>query len=212
MSKSTVPATHSSVPVGFAGGKKRPRLDEERFETLRAHILDPQQFPLSTREEEQQLRRVQQAAMLMQDYPNEAHVITLLLHSHRITRTQARRDIALAKELFKTDFNFDWDFWRAWQIKDQLELIREAKQRGDLKEWNNAKKLLNELIGAKPEATEDPRRMEKNEFKLEITRPDGTNVAISLETLRQVGLDLTTLFDTLNEPISDAQAEEIMNS
>jgi hypothetical protein len=187
-------------------------LDEERFETIRNHLLDPQQFPLQTREEEKQLRRVQQAAMLMQEYPNEVHVIRLMMQSHNVSRTQIRRDIALAKEIFKTDFDFDWDYWRAWQIKDQLELIREARMRGDLREWNNAKKLLKEIIGEKPEAVEDPRRMEKNEFKVMITRPDGTMVAIAMDSLRKVGLDLSCLMETLDEPISDAQAEEIMNS
>ena len=201
----------NSVPVGSAD-RKKPRLDEERFETLRAHILDPQQFPLQTREEEQQLRRVQQAAMLMQDYPNEAHVITLMLHSHRVSRTQIRRDIALAKELFKTDFEFDWDFWRAWQIKDQLELIREAKMKGDLREWNNAKKLLAELIGSKPEAGEDPRRMERNVFNIQIINADGHAVQIPLDKLRFSGEDVATLLETMNAPITDAQAQEIMNS
>lgn len=211
MSDSTLPNTARSA-AARVHASKRPRLDEERFETLRAHILDPQQFPLQTREEEQQLRRVQQAAMLMQDYPNEAHVITLMLQSHRVSRTQIRRDIALAKELFKTDFEFDWDFWRAWQIKDQLELIREAKLRGDLREWNNAKKLLNELIGSKPEGGEDPRRMERNKFEIIVSGPNGQTMGISLDKLRLSGEDVATLIETMNTPITDAQAEEIMNS
>lgn len=187
-------------------------LDEERFETIRNHLLDPQQFPLQTREEEQQLRRVQQAAMLMQDYPNEAHVITLMLQSHRVSRTQIRRDIALAKELFRTDFNFDWDFWRAWQIKGQLELIREAKLKGDLREWNNAKKLLAELIGSKPEAGEDPRRMERNVFYIQIINADGRTMRIPLNELRLSGEDVIQLLDNTDAPITDAQAMEIMNS
>lgn len=187
-------------------------LDEERFETIRNHLLDPQQFPLQTREEEKQLRRVQQAAMLMQEYPNEVHVIRLMMQSHNVSRTQIRRDIALAKEIFKTDFDFDWDYWRAWQIKDQLELIREAKMRGDLREWNNAKKLLKEIIGEKPEAIEDPRRMEKNVFYVQIINADGRSVQVPLDKLRYSGEDVATIIDTLNEPISDAQAEEIMNS
>lgn len=190
----------------------RKGLDEERFETIRNHLLDPQQFPLQTRDEERQLRRVQQAAMLMEDYPNETHVITLLMQSHRVSRTQVRRDIALAKEIFKTDFDFDWEYWKAWQIKDQLELIREAKMRGDLREWNNAKKLLKEIIGEKPEAVEDPRRMEKNVFYIQIINADGQSVRIPLDRLRLSGQDMSTLLESLNEPISDAQAEEIMNS
>ena len=196
-----------SVPA-----KKVLRIDEERFETIRNHLLDPQQFPLQTREEEQQLRRVQQAAMLMQDYPNEAHVITLMLQSHRVSRTQIRRDIALAKELFKTDFEFDWDFWRAWQIKDQLELIREAKLKGDLREWNNAKKLLNELIGSKPDGGEDPRRMERNVFNVQIINADGRSVRIPLDKLRFSGEDMATLLESINPTISEAEAEEVMNS
>ena len=196
-----------SVPA-----KKVLRIDEERFETIRNHLLDPQQFPLQTREEEQQLRRVQQAAMLMQDYPNEAHVITLMLQSHRVSRTQIRRDIALAKELFKTDFEFDWDFWRAWQIKDQLELIREAKLKGDLREWNNAKKLLNELIGSKPEGGEDPRRMERNVFNVQIINADGRSIRIPLDKLRFSGEDMATLLESMNPAISEAEAEEVMNS
>lgn len=187
-------------------------IDEERFETIRNHLLDPQMYPLQTKEEEQQLRRVQQAALLMQDYPNEAHVVTLMLQCHRVSRTQIRRDIALAKELFKTDFEFDWDFWRAWQIKDQLELIREAKLKGDLREWNNAKKLLRELIGEKPEAGEDPRRMERNVFYIQVINADGRTVQLPLDKLRFSGEDVATLIEEMNNPITEAQAEEIMNS
>lgn len=188
------------------------RLDEESFEKIRAHLLDPEQFPLATKKEELQLRRVRQAAMLMQDYPNEAHVVRLMLESNRVSRTQVRRDIALAKELFKTDFNFDWDFWRAWQIKDQLELIREAKMRGDLREWNNAKRLLRELVGDKPEAVEDPRRMEKNVFYIQVINADGRSMQVPLDRMRLSGEDVATLIDTLNAPITEAQATEIMNS
>lgn len=187
-------------------------IDEERFETIRNHLLDPQMYPLQTKEEEQQLRRVQQAALLMQDYPNEAHVVTLMLQCHRVSRTQIRRDIALAKELFKTDFEFDWDFWRAWQIKDQLELIREAKLKGDLREWNNAKKLLRELIGEKPEAGEDPRRMERNVFYIQVVNADGRTAQLPLDKLRFSGEDVATLIEEMNNPITEAQAEEIMNS
>ena len=187
-------------------------IDEERFETIRNHILDPEHFPLQTVEEERQLKRVQQAAMLMQEYPNEVHVITLMLQTHRVSRTQIRRDIALAKELFKTDFTFDWDFWRSWQIKDQLELIKEAKMRGDLREWNNAKKLLHEIIGEKPEGGEDPRRMERNLFMVQIINADGHTVQIPLDRLRYSAEDVATLVESMDAPINDAQATEIMNS
>lgn len=53
-------------------------------------------------------------------------------------------------------------------IKDQIQLIRDCKLRGDLKNWNNAKKVLHQMIGERPASVEDPRRMEKNVINIQI--------------------------------------------
>ena len=102
-----------------------------------------------------------------------------------MSQTQIRKDIALAKELFKTNHTFDWDFWQAWQIKDQLELIQECKLRGDLKNWNAAKKVLAVMIGQKPEAVDDPRRMEKNVFNVQVNY-NGQTLNIDLDKIRNL--------------------------
>ena len=138
-----------------------PSLAEQHYEDIRSHILDPQNSPLPEKLRGQ-FNRVLQIARLLDDYPEDGHIISLMQAKYRVSVTQLRKDIALAKELFKTNHTFDWDFWQAWQIKDQLELIRKARLDGDLKNWNNAKKVLAVLIGQKPEAVDDPRRMEKN--------------------------------------------------
>lgn len=148
----------------------------------------------------------------LDDYPNESHIINIMLAKYRISRTQIRKDIALAKELFKTQHQFDWDFWYAWMIKDQIQLIRDCKLKGDLKQWNNAKKVLHQMIGEKPASVEDPRRMEKNVFYIQINSM-GQKVDIPLNAVRNLSQEeQKVLVDSMYTPIDDAQAEEIMNS
>lgn len=189
-----------------------PSLAEQRYDIIQQHIIDPENSPLPA-ELQEQFNRVLQVARLLDDYPNDSHIINIMLVKYRISTTQVRKDIALARELFKTNHSFDWDFWHAWQIKDQLELIRECKLRGDLKQWNNAKKTLAVLIGEKPEALEDPRRMEKNVFYIQVNNGSGEKVNINLDSLRALPQkDRKDIIDTLYQPMDDSQVEELMNS
>lgn len=192
--------------------KGLPSLAEQRHELIQQHIIDPEKSPLPE-ELKVQFNRVLQVARLLDDYPNDTHIINIMLAKYRISTTQVRKDIALARELFKTNHTFDWDFWHAWQIKDQLELIRECRLKGDLKQWNNAKKTLAMLIGEKPEAIEDPRRMEKNVFYIQVNNGTGEKLNINLDTLRSLShQDRKAIIDTLYQPVDDAQVEDIMNS
>lgn len=187
-------------------------LEEQRFEVIRQHIIDPENSPLPDKLREQ-FNRVLQAARLLDDYPNDSHIIKIMQAKYRVTTTQVRRDIRLARELFKTNHTFDWDFWQAWQIKDQLELIRECKLSGDLKNWNNAKKVLAMLIGDKPASVEDPRRMERNVFYIQVNNGSGKPVDIDLASLQKLSAkEKKELLDVFQQPIDEAQAEEIFNS
>lgn len=188
-----------------------PSLAEQNHELIQQHLIDPEHSPLPENLKEQ-FNRVLQAARLLDDYPNDSHIINVMLAKYRITTTQIRKDIALARELFKNNHTFDWDFWHTWQIKDQIELIRECKLRGNLKEWNNAKKTLAMLIGEKPEAVDDPRRMEKNVFYIQVNQ-SGEKLNISLDSLRGLShQDRKEVIDTLYTPIDDEDVENIMNS
>jgi len=189
----------------------RKSLVEQNHELIQAHIIDPENSPLPE-ELKLQFNRVLQIARLLDDYPNETHIVNMMLAKYRITRTQIRKDIALAKELFKTQHSFDWDFWFAWQIKDQIELIRQAKISGNLKEWNNAKKTLMLMVGEKPITSEDPRRMEKNTFYIQVNN-NGQPLNVSLDAIRKLpDADVKELVDAMFEPIDDQQAEELLNS
>ncbi|MCP3895973.1 MAG: hypothetical protein GY706_15290 [Bacteroides sp.] len=189
----------------------RKSLEEQNYELIQAHIIDPEGSSLPE-ELKQQFARVLQVARLLDDYPNESHIINVMLAKYRITRTQIRKDLALAKELFKTQHTFDWDFWFAWQIKDQMELIRQAKIKGDLKNWNNAKKTLMVMIGEKPAAIDDPRRMENNTFYIQVNN-NGNPINVNLDAIRKLPEeDLKQLVDSMYEPIDESNAEELMNS
>ena len=186
-------------------------LEEVNPELIQAHIIDPENSPLPENLQFQ-FNRVLQVARLLDDYPNETHIINIMLNKYRITRTQVRKDLALAKELFKTQHTFDWDFWFAWQIKDQMELIREAKLCGNLKEWNNAKKTLMLMIGEKPIVNDDPRRMEKNVFYIQVNN-NGETLNVNLDAIKKLPEeDVKKVIEALYEPIDDTQAEEIINS
>ena len=191
--------------------KGTPSLSEQRYEVIQAHILDPEHSPLPENLRDQ-FNRVLQVARLIDDYPDDNHIINLMMTKYRVSQTQIRKDIALAKELFKTNHTFDWDFWQAWQIKDQLELIQECKLRGDLKNWNAAKKVLAVMIGQKPEAVDDPRRMEKNVFNVQVNY-NGQTLNVDLDKIRN--LPPNTRQEILQQfytSVDDVTAEEIMNT
>ena len=191
--------------------KSKSALEEQSYELIRQHIIDPENSPLPEHLRVQ-CNRVLQIARLLDDYPNESHIINIMLAKYRISRTQVRKDIALAKELFKTQHQFDWDFWFAWMIKDQIQLIRDCKLRGDLKNWNNAKKVLHQMIGERPASVEDPRRMEKNVINIQINNM-GKMVNIPLDAIRNLSQEeQKVLVDSMYTPIDNVQAEEIMNS
>lgn len=184
---------------------------EQHYTAIQAHILDPDNSPLPEKLRPM-MNRVLTAARLLDSYPVEGHIIRLMQAKYSVTATTVRKDIQLAKTLFKTNHTFDWDFWQAWQLKDQMELIREAKLRGDLKAWNNAKKVLHKIIGDKPEAVEDPRRMEKSVFNIQVNY-NGQTMVIDFDKLRSLDPKLRAeVLQCLYEPVNDAQAEEIMES
>jgi hypothetical protein len=192
--------------------KGQKSLVELDHEAVMAHVLDPDNSPLSP-DQQAQYNRVLSAAQMMDDNPNDAAVLSLLREKYRVSVSQLRKDIALAKEVFKSRHTFDWDFWQAWQIKDQIELIKRCREKDDYKNWNAAKKVLHELIGEKPAAVEDPRRMEKNVFYIQVNNGTGQKLNVSLDQLRSLSAeDKRLILDTVYQPLEEVSAEEIFDS
>lgn len=186
-------------------------LSEQRYEVILAYILNPEDSPLPE-EYREQFNRVKSAAQMLDDYhPN--NVIPRLLAKYNITRYRAQEDIRLAQELFKSKHTFDWDFWQTWQIKDLVETIRTCKLDGKQKERIAAQKVLREVIGDKPSGVEDPKRMEKNIFYVQLNN-NNTTVNIPLDKLKGLSQDeIQIITAAMTTPeVEDAQIIDLLNT
>ena len=177
-----------------------------------ASILDPEGTPLPAKYE-QEKRRVIQASRLWDTYPNERRVAVILQTKYNISLKTALRDVELARQVFKTQHTFDYDATAMWMIKDQIELINKCKVKGDLKEWNKAKKVLQDMVEKlHPVHEEDPSRLQANLFVINVTA-HGHQFQMPLDKVREMDPDaLKTLVDSLAQPIEDAEVEEIFDS
>ena len=176
-----------------------------------AYILNPEDSPLAE-EYKEQFNRVKSAAQMLDDYhPN--NVIPRLLAKYNITRYKAQEDIRLAQELFKSKHTFDWEFWQTWQIKDLVETIRTCKLSGKHKERIAAHNVLREIIGEKPSGVEDPKRMEKNIFYVQLNN-NNTTVNIPLDKLKGLSQDeIQIITAAMTTPdLSDDQIIDISNT
>lgn len=178
-----------------------------------ASILDPEGSPLPV-EYEQEKRRVIQASRLWDTYPNERRVAMMIQTKYNVSLRTALRDVELARQVFKTQHTFDYDAMASWMIKDQIDLIQKCKVKSDLKEWNKAKKVLQDMVEKlHPVHEEDPSRMQANLFVINVTA-HGQQFQLPLEKVRSLDPDsLKTLIDSLSQPIEDAEIlDEIFDS
>lgn len=189
----------------------RREIAEQSHEIILSHILDPEnsQLPIELQE---QFNRVKSAAQMLDSY-HPGSCIPRLQLKYNISKTTARRDIQLAQDLFKSYQTFDWDFWQTWQIKDLVETIRRCKLKGDDKNRIAAHKALKLVIGEKQVTGEDPKRMEKNVFYIQLNN-NGTVVNMDLNKIK--GLDkseIRTVVAALTDnQETDDQIAEILNT
>jgi hypothetical protein len=202
----------------MAGKSEKPALfnpklplAQQRYEVILAHILDPDNSPLPE-EYKEKFNRIKSAALMLDDY-HPANVLPRLISKYNITRNAAREDIKLAQELFKSKHSFDYDFWQQWQIKDLVDTILTCKLKGKEKERIAAQKVLKEIIGPKPESAEDPKRMEKNVFYIQLNNSQ-TTLNIPLDKLKGLTQEeVRTIVTSLTAPeIEDAQIIEMLNT
>lgn len=193
------------------GYQTKKHLREQRYEIILNHILDPENSPLPEKQK-MQFKRVISAANMLDDY-HPSNVIPRLLAKYRVSSNQAREDIELAQELFKSKHKFDYDYWQQWQIKDLVDTIRTCKLKGKQKERIAAQKVLREVMGEKPQGAEDPQRMQKNVFNIQINNNE-TIVNIPLEKIRGLSPEeLETVVSTMIAPdVDDSQIENLLNT
>ena len=174
-------------------------LAEQRHEVILAHILDPENSPIPEDCQEQLNRIISAAAMLDTFHPS--NVTPRLQAKYNISVVTARTDIRLAQEMFKSKHNFDWDYWQQWQIKDLVDVIRTCKLKGKEKERIAAHKALKEVIGEKIIGAEDPKRMEKSVFNIQLN-DNKTIVNLDLNAIKGLSTaEIHTLVEAMVSPV-----------
>jgi hypothetical protein len=195
----------------------RTSLEEQSYELIKAHILDPSSSPLSPAQQTQ-MDRLLSAAKILDKNPVTKNAIALLRAKFPdISYPTAVKDIRFSMRLFNTIHSFDYDFWHTWLINDIVANITKCNNDGS----PTARKTiaiehanLLKAIGEKPTDLEDPKRLEKQSFYILIQNNTNT-VKVDVEnlhklpeaTLREINRIVFT-----GKEITDADAEEIFKT
>lgn len=159
----------------------RKALVDHKYETIKAHILEPYNSPLS--EEHQEIMdRVISLAKVLDKNPIQKQAIAIHMAKYpALSRTQAYEDSHLAVRLFNTIHNFSFDFWQTWLINDIVRNIEKCRNNGTpqaLKVVAMEHANLIKALGERPEELEDPRRTEKHSFYVLV---QNNNCSIKLD-------------------------------
>jgi hypothetical protein len=192
-------------------------LEDENYELIRGHILDPGHSPLSP-EKQEMLDRVISASKVLDKNPVQKNAISIHHSKYgHISRSQAYQDIRFAMRLYNSLHTFEYGFWHAWLINDIVKNIQRYEQ---LKDPHAGKIIAMEhanlikVLGPKPLEEEDPLRNEKHQFYI-LIQNDNRKVKIDINQLNELPLSGLKELNTAiwgGQEISDTMAQEIMKS
>ena len=192
-------------------------LENRPSEIIKAHILDPENSPL-TPEYQDMLNRSISLTKLLDKHPIAKNAIKYhrILYPN-ISQSTAYTDLNLARKLFNNYQDFDYDFWLSWSLNDittNIEKCRSTNLSSDRKIIAMEHANLARILGKRPEEPIDPLRNEKHSFYI-MVNVGNQSVKLDLNTLHKLPLntvqDLTRALLAENE-IDEQGAAEIMNS
>lgn len=199
----------------------RTPIDEVNYQLIKSHILTPEESQL-TPEQQQMFNRILSAARILDKNPVTKQAVALHMAKYtEIGRSRAYLDMSIAKRLFNTIHEFDFDFWQTWLINDIVENIKRARtssQPNSLRVVAMEHTNLIKALGNKPDEITDPRLTEKHQFFF-LIQNDNREIKIDVSKLHD--LPEATLHEALKEintmlvsgrEINDNEAESIMNS
>ena len=194
-----------------------PALEDQNYQLIKGHILDPDSSQLSPRQQEQ-LDRLISLSKILEKNPNQKAAISLhMAKNPGLTLKYAYSDIRLAIRLFNTFQTFDYDFWHAWIINNIVANIAKcnnentpASRKIIALEHQN----LLKAIGERPTNLEDPKRMEKQSFYILIQNNKNT-VKLDVDNLHKLPeatiREINRIVFTGNE-ITEQDAEDIFKT
>jgi hypothetical protein len=192
-------------------------LEEQKYELIRAHVLQPEQSPLNE-EQKELLDRIVSLSKVLDKNPIQKHAVAVHMAKYpQISRTQAYQDLRFAARMFNTFYTFDYDMWQTWIINDIVSNILECRKKDthqDRKTIAQEHANLIRAIGEKPENQPDPLRNEKHQFYIlvnvrnETLKVDLNNLhKLPAETLQELNRALFA-----GGEITEDQAAEIITS
>jgi len=195
----------------------RAAIEDVSYELIKAHILQPEQSPLSE-EHQEILERIVSVAKVLDKNPIQKQAMAIHMTKFpNIGKTQAFNDIRMAMRLFNSLYTFDYDFWQTWLMNDivrNIDRCRTNNSPAALKVIAMEHANLIHALGKKPEELEDPRRMEKNNFYIVVQNNNNT-VNIDADQLSRLPANTVAEINRVlfsGNEITDVQAEEIMNT
>jgi len=195
----------------------RKALTDERYELIKAHILNPEESPLPEYLQEE-LDRVVSMAKVLDKNPVIKHAVALHKSKYpHLSDSTAYRDARIARKIYNSLHEFDFDFWLSWIINDIVKNIERCRDRDthhDRRVIAMEHANLLKAIGDRPEEIPDPRRNEKHQFYI-LVQVNNQNIKLNLDQLNKLPEDtLRELNRALagGGEIDEQGAAEIMNS
>lgn len=191
-------------------------LEDNKYELIKAHFIDPENSPLSDSDQEQ-LNRVLSIAKLLDRYPIQKNAVVVHMQKYRsIKRSQAYEDCRLAMRLFNTIHSFDYDFWHQWLLNDIVRNIERCKKLNDDPKALRVVALehlnLIRALGEKPTDKIDPKLLEGNTFIIPIQINQEIHNFNLMKFLKLPENIRQQVADALVSEIKESDAEEIMNT
>lgn len=195
----------------------RTAIEDTSYQLIKAHILSPEQSPL-TLEQKEMFERIMSVARVLDKNPVTKQAVALHLAKYpQIGRSRAYLDINLAKKLFNTIHSFDYDFWQTWLLNDIVKNIERARlsdNPASLRVVAMEHANLIKALGTKPEGEVDPRLTEKHDFYI-VIQNNNNEFKLDFNTLRK--LPPATLHEInqalfAGQEIDEAEAQEILNT
>jgi len=183
----------------------RHALEDQKYELIKAHVLDPEHSPLPP-DQRGQLDRVMSMARLLDKQPIQRNAVAIHMKKYNgLKRSMAYEDCRMAVKLFNTIHTFDYDFWHQWLIND---IIRNIERCHRLKDDPKALRVIAEehsnlikALGDKPQKDIDPKLVEQHTFILTVNL-NGVPTNIDL-------LKFLSLPENLRKKVSDALITDI---
>lgn len=190
-------------------------LEDQRYELIKAHILDRENSPLS-KEHQELFDRILNIARLLDIQPIKKNAVDLHLAKYtNISQWQAYEDCRMAMRLFNTIHSFDYDFWQTWLMNDIVRNIELCKASNDPRAWRviaHEHANIIKALGERPVKEIDPKLVESHMFIIPI-QINNVTYTFDLQKFLNLPNELKKkVTDALITDISDADAEEIMNS